>query len=60
MVVPLLMSLFLSSSVDDVVLLASSAAGLHRHLDVLLSFCTTWGLSVNLEKTKVMVFNTNW
>ena len=44
---------------DDVVLISSSAAGLQRHLDILHSFCVTWGLTVNLQKTKIMVFNTN-
>lgn len=44
---------------DDIVLLSGTPEGLQRHLDVLHHYCTTWGLSVNLAKTKVMVFNTN-
>ena len=42
---------------DDVVLLASSHEGLQRILDRLASFCDMRQLVVNLEKTRVMVFN---
>jgi hypothetical protein len=43
--------------VDDVVLLASSPAGLQRQLDALALFCDLRQLTVNLGKTKVMIFN---
>lgn len=43
--------------VDDVVLLASSHEGLQRILDRLASFCDMRQLVMNLEKTRVMVFN---
>ena len=42
---------------EDVVLLASSPEGLQRILDRLASFCDMRQLVVNLEKTRVMVFN---
>jgi hypothetical protein len=42
---------------DDVVLLASSPAGLQRQLDALALFCDLWQLTINLGKTKVMIFN---
>lgn len=41
---------------DDLILLAPSKEALRQQLDHLQSFCQTWALTVNLEKTKVMVF----
>ena len=43
--------------VDDVVLLSSSSEGLQRQLDALALFCDLRKLTVNLSKTKVMIFN---
>ena len=43
---------------DDIVLISESPEGLQRHLEALDDFCTHRGLTVNLGKTKVMVFNT--
>ena len=40
---------------DDLALLATSAAGLQRQLDLLQQYCTDRGLTVNLTKTKVML-----
>ena len=42
---------------DDLILLALSRASLQKMLDVLYSYCLEWGLSVNISKTAVMVFN---
>jgi hypothetical protein len=42
---------------DDVVLLASSLEGLQRQLDALALFCDLRQLTINLGKTKVMIFN---
>jgi hypothetical protein len=42
---------------DDVVLLSSSLEGLQRQLDALSLFCDLGQLTVNLGKTKVMIFN---
>ena len=42
---------------DDVVLIVDSLEGLQRHLDALQAFCEDRDLTVNLGKTKVMVFN---
>ena len=42
---------------DDVVLLSSSPKGLQRQLDALALFCDLRKLTVNLSKTKVMIFN---
>ena len=42
---------------DDVILLSSSAAGLQQKLDLLQTFCEDWCLSINIEKTKILIFN---
>jgi hypothetical protein len=43
--------------VVDVVLLALSPTGLQRQLDALALFCNLWQWTINLGKTKVMIFN---
>ena len=43
---------------DDIVLISDSLEGLQRHLNALKSFCTDKDSSVNLNKIKVMIFNT--
>ena len=42
---------------DDVILLSSSATGLQAKLDLLQAFCEDWCLSINIDKTKVVIFN---
>ena len=42
---------------DDIVLLSSSSHGLQQKLDILDRFCKQWCLTVNLSKTKVLIFN---
>ena len=42
---------------DDVVLLSESPSGLHRCLDKLNDYCIKWSLTVNIAKTKIIVFN---
>jgi exonuclease III len=42
---------------DDLVLLSESKEGLQHSLNRLETYCTKWGLTVNLSKTKVIVFN---
>ena len=41
---------------DDLILMSESASGLQKQLDALASFCEQRQLSVNLSKTKVVVF----
>jgi hypothetical protein len=41
---------------DDMAILGMSPLELQKHLDLLHSYCSTWGLKVNTSKTKVMVF----
>ena len=40
---------------DDVILLTSSYAGLQSKLDLLQVFCKDWCLSINIDKTKVVI-----
>ena len=45
---------------DDIVLLvllADTEKGLQESLNGLEEFCSNWGLSINIEKTKIVVFN---
>ena len=42
---------------DDLVLLALTPLSLQKMLNTLHSYCLEWGLSVNIAKTAVMVFN---
>ncbi len=41
---------------DDLVLLVESRSGLQSSIDLLVNFNKKWRLSVNVDKTKVMVF----
>lgn len=43
---------------DDIVVLADSPEDLQAMIDRLHVYCTTWSLSVNLSKSKVIVFRT--
>lgn len=42
---------------DDLVLISNSANGLQACLNKLNAYCKKWDLSVNIQKTKVMIFN---
>ena len=42
---------------DDLILLALDHTGLQKLLNILHSYCIDWGLTVNISKTAVMVFN---
>ena len=44
---------------DDLILLALDANSLQRQLDCLHEFATKWELSINIDKTKVLVFNSS-
>ncbi len=41
---------------DDVVLFSFCTVGLERQLDVLYEYYSKWGLSVNTDKSKIIVF----
>ncbi|NRB81826.1 MAG: endonuclease/exonuclease/phosphatase family protein [Saccharospirillaceae bacterium] len=42
---------------DDLIILALNEETLQNQLTALNNFCTKWGLSINVSKTKLMVFN---
>ena len=42
---------------DDVILLSQNEVGLQKCLKKLKSYCADWCLEVNLDKTKILVFN---
>ena len=42
---------------DDLIILSESASGLQNCLNVVGKFCSTWGLDINYNKSKVMVFS---
>ena len=41
---------------DDVVLMSDNPSGLRQHILALSRFCNKWGMKVNRDKTKVIVF----
>ena len=36
---------------------AKTKKGLHEHIDILAGYSDNWKLEVNIEKTKVIIFN---
>jgi hypothetical protein len=42
---------------DDIVLISESAKGLQDCLNKLSNYCDIWNLSVNIDKSKVIIFN---
>jgi len=40
---------------DDMAIVGKSPTELQTHLDLLHTYCNTWGLQVNTTKTKIMV-----
>ena len=51
-----LLKLFLLLYADDIVIFVESSDDLQKGLDVLAEYCKRWKLTVNIQKTKVMVF----
>ena len=41
---------------DDIVILSQTKTGLQNKLDLLYDYCSAWGLQINKDKTKVIVF----
>ena len=41
---------------DDMVIVANNVQDLQKSLELLHIYCTNWGLQVNTEKTKIVVF----
>ena len=42
---------------DDLLLLSTSSAWLQKNIDRVHNFCHNWGLTINSEKSKIMVFS---
>ena len=42
---------------DDIVILSETASGLQSALDALSTYCNCWKLSINIKKTKIIIFN---
>ena len=42
---------------DDLVLISETAEGLQNSLDKIRSYCEKWLLTINSDKTKIMIFN---
>lgn len=53
-------NLFILMYADDTVLLAETADGLQSLINQLGNFADEWGLSINIAKTKVLVFRKSW
>ena len=48
--------MFMLLYADDIVLFGNSAEQLQDSLNLLSNYCKRWKLTVNINKTKVMVF----
>ena len=48
--------LFLLLYADDSVIMSESREGLQKGLDLMYDYCVRWRLTVNTDKTKVLVF----
>ncbi|MCG8044774.1 MAG: reverse transcriptase domain-containing protein, partial [Candidatus Thiodiazotropha endolucinida] len=51
-----MLKLYLLLYADDIVIFSMSSEGLQKGLDVLSEYCNRWKLTVNTDKTKVMIF----
>ena len=51
--------LFVLLYADDTVLFANNYQDMQNLLNVFDSYCTKWKLTVNCQKTKVLIFNGN-
>lgn len=44
---------------DDLILLSLSSEGLQKCLNDLQAYCKKWGLSINIDKTKIMIMSSS-
>jgi len=49
-------AIFLLLFADDAVLISESKDGLQNSLNSLYTYCEKWNMTVNIDKTKVMIF----
>ncbi len=45
---------------DDMAIFSETREGLQAGLDALSDYCRKWGLTVNIDKTKIVVFRKGW
>eukprot|EP00745_Piridium_sociabile_P032248 TRINITY_DN54259_c0_g1_i1.p1 TRINITY_DN54259_c0_g1~~TRINITY_DN54259_c0_g1_i1.p1 ORF type:complete len:488 (+),score=9.92 TRINITY_DN54259_c0_g1_i1:311-1774(+) len=50
------LGIFLLMYADDIALVSDSITDLQRKINCLEKYCSKWGLTVNMDKTKVVVF----
>ena len=50
------LKLFLLLHADDIVIFSESVTGLQNGLNILHDYCNKWKLSVNIDKSKVVIF----
>ena len=51
-----MLKLYLLLYADDIVIFSNTSEGLQNGLDILSEYCSKWKLTVNIDKTKIMVF----
>ena len=51
-----MLKLYLLLFADDIVIFSNTSEGLQKGLDTVSDYCQKWKLTVNIDKTKVMVF----
>jgi len=50
------LKLFILLYADDIVFLAETETDLQTGLNILKDYCLKWRLTVNINKTKIMIF----
>ena len=55
--VVIILRLFVLLYADDTIILAESAEELQMALDAMQQYCNNWSLTVNVEKTKIVIFS---
>ena len=51
------LKIFILLYAGDTVILCDSAEGLQKSLNIYAQYCATWKLTVNLDKSKIMIFS---
>ena len=51
-----LIQLFVLLYADDIIVMATTASDLQKALDILENYCTRWKLTINIIKTKIVIF----
>ena len=55
-VIDVYMQIFVLLYADDTVIMANDAQSLQKNLHYLSEYCDMWNLSVNTDKTKIVIF----